>query len=361
MQDRYYYKITIRFSNENPVLEAQSEMEVLYSKYTTQKDTFKFETKSAIKIEANRDFCLSDRVNKIYGNGNSIHIQIQKAILLYCLTCDKCVKVKSITMSRKISKVPTYYYKEIKKFKQPFPERSHYITSLPLDVVKGKMGHEPRDYAFRVALSYFLREQYSLHPYHKFECLWRAYNCLSRDLTGKSNDNAGIREMIQHIMQHPDKYSQTFSRANAIDLNDKMFKFKAFLVDKVEHTTNKKGYCSFIEWLRKFTKIEILNLIRQNESAIDSKIDIIATANATTIKPNIHTYLTTTSEDITKVQSEKFIFMLWYAYFLRNMYFHAVIREASFTLYSEYNDKHLMCMQDIMETFLREIFEDDTF
>lgn len=361
MQDRYYYKITIRFSNENPVLEAQSEMKVLYSKYTTQKDTFKFETKSAIKIEANRDFCLSDRVNKIYGNGNSIHIQIRKAILLYCLTCDKCVKVKSITMSRKISKVPTYYYKEIKKFKQPFPERSHYITSLPLDVVKGKMGHEPRDYAFRVALSYFLREQYSLHPYHKFECLWRAYNCLFRDLTGKSNDNAGIREMIQHIMQHPDKYSQTFSRANALDLNDKMFKFKAFLVDKVEHTTNKKGYCSFIEWLRKFTKIEILNLIRQNESAIDSKIDIIATANATTIKPNIHTYLTTTSEDITKVQSEKFIFMLWYAYFLRNMYFHAVIREASFTLYSEYNDKHLMCMQDIMETFLREIFEDDTF
>lgn len=361
MQDRYYYKITIRFSNENPVLEAQSEMKVLYSKYTTQKDTFKFETKSAIKIEANRDFCLSDRVNKIYGNGNSIHIQIRKAILLYCLTCDKCVKVKSITMSRKISKVPTYYYKEIKKFKQPFPERSHYITSLPLDVVKGKMGHEPRDYAFRVALSYFLREQYSLHPYHKFECLWRAYNCLFRDLTGKSNDNAGIREMIQHIMQHPDKYSQTFSRANALDLNDKMFKFKAFLVDKVEHTTNKKGYCSFIEWLRKFTKIEILNLIRQNESAIDSKIDIIATANATTIKPNIHTYLTTTSEDITKVQSEKFIFMLWYAYFLRNMDFHAVIREASFTLYSEYNDKHLMCMQDIMETFLREIFEDDTF
>ena len=43
------------------------------------------------------------------------------------------------------------------------------------------------------------------------------------------------------------------------------------------------------------------------------------------------------------------------------MYFHAVIKEASFTLYSEYNDKHLMSVTEIMETFLREIFEDDTF
>ena len=361
MQNRYYYKISIRFSDENPVLAGRSDMQVLYSKYTTQKDTFKFNIKSAIKIEANRDFCLSDRVNKIYGNGNSIHIQIRRAILLYCLTCDKCVTVRSITMSRKSFKAKTYYYKEIKKFKQPFPERSHDITSLPLDVVKEKMGHAPRDYAFRVALSYFLREQYSLHPYHKFECLWRAYNCLFRDLTGKSNDNAGIREMIKHVMLHPDKYSRTFSHANAVDLNDKMFKFKAFFVDKVEHLTDKRGFCSFVEWLRKFTKVEILDVIRQNESAIDSKIDIVATANATIIKPSIHTYLTTTSEDVTKVQTEKFIFMLWYAYFLRNMYFHAVIREASFTLYSEYNDKHLMCMHDIMETFLREIFEDDKF
>lgn len=110
-----YYKITIRFSNENPVLVGRSDMQVLYSKYTTQKDTFKFNTKNAIKIEANRDFCLSDRVDKIFGNGNSIHIQIRKAILLYCLTSDKCVKVRSITMSRKCFKAKTYYYKENKE------------------------------------------------------------------------------------------------------------------------------------------------------------------------------------------------------------------------------------------------------
>ena len=361
MQNRYYYKITIRFSNENPVLAGRSDMQVLYSKYTTHKDTFKFNTQSAIKIEANRDFCLGDRVDKIYGNGNSIHIQIRKAILLYCLTCDKCVRVKSITMSRKSLKVKTYYYKEIKKFKQPFPDRSHDITSLPLNVVIGKMGHAPRDYAFRVALSYFLREQYSLHPYHKFECLWRAYNCLFRNLTGKSNDNAGIREMIKHVLLHPDKYSQTFSCSNAVDLNDKMFKFKSFLVDKVEHLRDRGGNCIYMSWMAKFTKAEILDVFRHNENAIATKVDSVFTANAATIKLNIRTYLTSTNEDVSQVNMEKFIFLLWYAYFLRNMYFHAVIREASFTLYSEYNDKHLMCMKEIMETFLREIFEDDTF
>lgn len=358
MPNHYNYKITIRFSGENLVLENKSELQVLYSKYTTQKDTLNFRDKCVVRINAQRNFYLPDKTSAIYGNGNSIHIQIMKAILLYCLTCDKCVKVKSISMYRKKPNTKKHYYKEIKTFKQPFPDRTHLIKSLPIDVVIRRMGHVQKDYSYRIAMSYFLREQYSLHPYHKFECLWRAYNCLFRNLTGTGSDNAGIRGMISHVLLHTDKYNQTCSCANAVDLNDKMFKFKSFLIDKIEHL---KRSTSIMNWMSNFTKSEILNLIRQNEVVIGSKIDSIAANDAATIKSNVHTYLTTTREDASKVNVEKFIFLLWYAYFLRNMYFHAVIKEASFTLYSEYNDKHLMCVTEIMETFLREIFEDDTF
>ena len=111
----------------------------------------------------------------------------------------------------------TDYYKEIKTFKQPFPDRTHPIKSLPIDVVIMRMGHVQKDYSYRIAMSYFLREQYSLHPYHKFECLWRAYNCLFRNLTGTTSDNAGIRGMISHVLLHTDKYNQTCSCANAVD------------------------------------------------------------------------------------------------------------------------------------------------
>lgn len=359
MSKIYQYKIVVKFSDENPVLAGRPDMPMLSSKHTSLTDTYSFRMKNAIRIEARRKYSLLDKASEIYGNGNSIHIQIMKAILLYCLTSGKCVKIKSIVMSRKSPKARTYYYyKETKNFKQPFPERNHVIVALPLDVVKGKMGHEEKDYAYRIAMSYFLREQYSLHPYHKFECLWRAYNCLFRHLTGTKNDNAGIRGMIDHVLLHQDKYTQTIACANRVDLNDKMFKFKSFLEDKTEHLK----YDRYIQqWLGYFTKTELLDVIRHYKSYIDAKIDIVAAASASTIKANINTYLTTTSEDATTVNAEKFIFMLWYAYFLRNMYFHAEVKEASFTLYSEYNDKHLMCVTEIMETFLQEIFKDDTF
>lgn len=358
MSDIWKYKIVIRFSDENPVLTGRPDMQVLYSKHAPETDTYNFSKRNVIRIDSKRNFFISDKTNKIYGNGNSIHIQIRKAILLYCLTCDKCVKIKSIAMSRKGINSKTYYYKAIRNFKQPFPERSHAIVPLPLDAVVKRMDHTKRDYNYRIAMSYFLREQYSLHPYHKFECLWRAYNCLFRELTGQSNDNAGIRGMIDHVLQHQDKYARTFACANTVDLNERMFKFNAFLLDKIEHIPSSRFVTN---WLNYFTKAEVLDVFRQNESAIRTKIDAVATANATTIKSNVLNYLITTSEDITKKQADKFIFMLWYAYYLRNMYFHAVIREASFTLYSEYNDRHLMCVKEIMETFLREIFEDDTF
>lgn len=359
MSKIYQYKIVIKFSDENPVLAGRPDMPVLSSKHTSLTDTYSFRMKNAIRIEARRKYSLLDKASEIYGNGNSIHIQIMKAISLYCLTSGKCVKIKSIVMSRKSPKARTYYYyKETKNFKQPFPERNHAIVALPLDVVKGKMGHEEKDYAYRIAMSYFLREQYSLHPYHKFECLWRAYNCLFRHLTGKKNDNAGIRGMIDHVLLHQNKYVQTLACASRVNLNDKMFKFKSFLEDKTEHLKSRNN---IKQWFGNFTKSNILDVIRNNESKIDAKVDVVNTTDATIIKSDLHTYLTTTSEDTTKVDAEMFIFMLWYAYYLRNMYFHAGIKEASFTLYSEYNDKHLMCVKEIMETFLQDIFKDDTF
>lgn len=357
---RYLYKLTIRFSHENVALMNRPNLPVLYSKYTNQTDTFKFDSNSAIRIEANRDFCLSDQVEKLYGNGNSIHTQILKAILLYCLTCNRCVVVKSITMSRKTGNSKTYYYQQIKKFKQPFPIRIHGIKPLPVDAILHKLGHTQRDYAYRIALSYLLREQYSLHTYHQFECLWRAYNCMFRNLTGKSGDNEGIKAMVEHVCMNKNKYVQTISYANSINLSDKMYKFKSFFEDKIEKSNK---HCNkFKEFLHSFTKTEILDVFRKYQTAIDKKVDSISSfVNPNQIKLDIDNCINHTGEDIAKIGEEKFVFILWYAYFLRNMYFHAVVKEASFSLYSLSKDKHMTCINEFMEKFIYEIFQDDTF
>lgn len=357
---RYLYKISIRFSAENLALNGQPNMSVLYSKHTNLTDTFKFDTNSVIKIEANRDFCLSDRVDKLYGNGNSVHIQILKAILLYCLTCNNCVEVKSITMSRKAKNVNTYYYRQIKKFQQPFPSRNHIINPLPIGTIINKLSHTKRDYSYRIAMSYLLREQYSLHAYHKFECLWRAYNCMFRDLTGKSGDNEGIKAMIDHVLNNRNKYLQTIAYANAINLTDKVFKFKSFFEDKIDKSNK---HCNkFKEFIRYFTKTDIIGVFNQNKAAIENKIDTKSSLiNPNQIKVDINNYLNQVVEDANKVAVEKFIFILWYAYYLRNMHFHAVVKEASFSLYSVSKDRHMTLINEFMESFIYEIFQDDTF
>ena len=200
MSRLYKYKITIRFSGENPSLKDRDDILVPFSKNVVEQDTFSFKTKNAIKIEAIRTKKMPDRVEAIFGNGNPTHLQILKSIILYCMTCDRCVKVKSIIMTCKRDHGKTYHYQEVKNFKQPFPERTHSIKPLPVEVVLDKMAHNPIDYTYRMAMSYLLREQYSLHPNHKFECLWRAYNCMFRFLTSERDDSPGIKNMIQHLV-----------------------------------------------------------------------------------------------------------------------------------------------------------------
>ena len=84
MSDIWKYKIVIRFSDENPVLTGRPDMQVLYSKHAPETDTYNFSKRNVIRIDSKRNFFISDKTNMIYGNGNSIHIQIRKAILLYC-------------------------------------------------------------------------------------------------------------------------------------------------------------------------------------------------------------------------------------------------------------------------------------
>ena len=362
MSRLYKYKIMLRFSSENLSLKDREDILVPFNKNMGLKDTFSFKTKNAIKIEAVRTIHIPDKVEAIFGNGNSIHLQMLKSILLYCLTCNRCVKVKSIIMTCKRKNGKTYRYQEVKKFKQPFPERTHMIRPLSVEVLLGKMAHDSIDYNYRIAMSYLLREQYSLHPNHKFECLWRAYNCLFRFLTSESGDNPGIRKMIQHVEQYPNKYIETLNYACMVDLSDGMFKFGHFFETRISRSLN--ASCNdFIQFVSKFTNTEILSIFNSNIETINHSIDVKTASNvalAASIKNTISTYISITTEDVSKKQIEKFVFLLWYAYYLRNMQFHAVIKEASFSLYSERKDKHMMCINGLLEAFLYEIFIDDT-
>lgn len=362
MSRLYKYIITIRFSGENPSLKNRDDIIVPFSKNVGEQDRFSFKTKNSIKIEAIRTKRMPDKVDAIFGNGNPNHLQILKSILLYCLTCDRCVKLKSITMTCKRDDGITYRYQEVKKFKQPFPERTHGIKPLPVAVLLGKMAHNPIDYTYRIAMSYLLREQYSLHPHHKFECLWRAYNCMFRFLTSERDDSPGIKNMIQHVEQHPDKYAETLLYADTVDLNDGMFKFNHFFETRISRSRN--ANCSeFVQFVNSYTNSEILAIINRDIDAINRSIDVKTASNvalAITIKSTIIAYISTTTEDVNKKQFEKFKFLLWYAYFLRNMQFHAVIKETSFSLYSDRKDRHMMCINGLLEAFLYEIFQDDT-
>lgn len=361
MPGLYHYKITIRFSEENTTLEEKSHVDVLFSKHTHSTDSFDFRTKCMVKIDAYRDFDLVDTEKAIFGNGNSIHIQMLKAILLYGLTCKKCVNVKNITLTKKVVRSKYIHsYLSVENFKQPFPLRTHDIKPLPVDVMITKLAHTRRDYAYRIAMSYLLREQYSLHAYHKFECLWRAYNCLFRELTSTSGDNAGIKAMIEHIDQHRDKYTETINFANNLNLNDRMFKFRSFIEDKIEKSN--KHCDKFKKFVEGFSKNEILAIFKQYRVQVENKIDVHPLIlNKGNIKTQFNTYIDNTVEDVAKIDVEKFIFILWYAYYLRNMYFHAVIKEASFSLYSISRDNHMNSINNFMEIFLYEIFQDDTF
>lgn len=362
MSRLYRYKIKIRFSKENPSLKDRDDILVPFSKNVAEQDIFSFKTKNAIKIEAIRTRKIQDRIEAIFGNGNPIHLQILKSIILYCMTCDRCVKVKNIIMTCKRNNGKTYNYQEVKKFKQPFPERTHEIKPLPVEVLLDKMAHNPIDYTYRIAMSYLLREQYSLHPNHKFECLWRAYNCMFRFLTSESNDSPGIKKMILHVEQHQDKYMETLHYADAVDLSDGMFKFKHFFETRISRSRN-VDCDDFIQFVNIFTNSEILAVFNNNIDVINCSIDVKTASNvalATTIKNTISTYISTTTEDASKKVLEKFKFLLWYAYYLRNMQFHAVIKEPSFSLYSIRKDKHTMCINGFLEAFLYEIFQDDT-
>ena len=181
-----------------------------------------------------------------------------------------------------------------------------------------------------------------------------------RDLTGKSGDNEGIKAMIDHVLNNRNKYLHTIAYANAINLTDKVFKFKSFFEDKIDKSNK---HCNkFKEFIRYFTKTDIIGVFNQNKAAIENKIDTKSSLiNPNQIKVDINNYLNQVVEDANKVAVEKFIFILWYAYYLRNMHFHAVVKEASFSLYSVSKDRHMTLINEFMESFIYEIFQDDTF
>ncbi|ECI3933230.1 hypothetical protein AHW90_07300 [Salmonella enterica subsp. enterica] len=208
------------------------------------------------------------RVNKlnvgqvINNHNGEINNQITKALCLYFCTNEIICKINNIKIECDNEKPFSYTSSELNQLTNSVVA-TPLLNNLDNDSLRIILESTPKGRAYYYALTHLIRALTLENEYDSFEKVWKAFNSIYKEITGKSNDHDCLREMREFILNNSENLPLSMSYCKKLTMAKirEHMTWNKMILNDFPTISNTKAYRDFI---LRYTDKRIMGIARES-------------------------------------------------------------------------------------------------
>lgn len=276
----------------------------------------------------------------LFNTSSSLYRQIIKALSFYYLCTGDALLIEKITLKSNNSE--TYET----EFLQPFQKSLDPIQPMMPNELDILFSNNANVDLFLNGIIYYIKAIQD----NNFDNYWKSFNSIYSIISSSDKENEKLRNIRCFIEQNKHRFSRTLSFvSNNTAQNIRSLRIREFILNNWPNQNSTKA---FADMVKRFTDIRIITILNET---LPYRIEFLRNEG---LEQDVrdHLYCQKNLSNKDDVQLLCF-YILKYAYFIRNKYFHAEKASPIFILKDSSELRELSKISEILQLFLADLIQ----
>lgn len=294
-------------------------------------------TNGKIKIIGSRNK-LSNLSSLLFNTNTTLYRQIVKTLSFYYLCTGEPLRIETVVLNSNTNE------EEETEFLQPFDKSIDSNILLLSNELTKIFSNTINIDKFLNGIIYYIKALQD----GEFDNYWKAFNSLYSLISSRDNENEKLRDMRTFIEANKHCFSKTLTFLNNDSENDiRLLRIREFILNNWPNQNSTKAY---VDMIKRFSDVRIIKVL---EETLPYRIEFIKNEG---LENDIRSHIAL-KKSMNKNDNVELLcfYILKYAYFVRNKYFHAEKASPNFILKDSAELQELSKIVKIFQYFLSDL------